>query len=186
MRSAYHESGHVLVAMRWLGQTARMVSIVAPRAGSFGQARIEVAAILPTSLTTVERRRIRVPEAAMFLGGLAAEEVAGFGRSSGVGDLEAIARLRGPEALAAAWASVLRPVPEAEDDIEGAAAAVMEAFPTTRDPLARLLRLYAFVVRFLAAARSALDRLAHELQREGLLTAEQVERVVGGDLTVRR
>ena len=47
---------------------------------------------------------------------------------------------------------MLPPVEKATDDVEGALAALVDAFPSKRDLLARFLRVYSFVSRFLASS----------------------------------
>ena len=131
-------------------------------------------------------RRIRVPEATMFVAGLAAEEVAGAARSVGITELETIARVQGRGALNYAMTRGLPPVPEATDDIQGALSALVDAFPTKRDPLGRFLRVYSFALRFLEGMRETLDRLSKELASREELTSEEIERIVGADMPVRR
>ncbi len=185
-RAAYHEAGHVLAAMRWLGDTARAVSIGMTAPGRFGQAAIPVTSAPRNARTDAQWRRIRVPESVMFVGGLAAEEVAGFARSKGISELETIVRVQGRGAVNAAMTWGLPPVVEATDDIQGALAALVDAFPTKRDPLGRFLRVYSFTVRFLERTRATLDRVASELAMRGALTAAEIELAVGADLSTRR
>jgi hypothetical protein len=128
-----------------------------------------------------------VPEAAMFLAGLAAEEAAGFGRSSGITDLETILRIQGREALSYALATMnLPPVHRATDDVEGALAALADAFPTKKDPFGRLMRVYSFVLAFLRTAEHLRLRIADELLTGAKLTARDLEGIVGTHLPVRR
>jgi hypothetical protein len=162
-KSAYHEAGHVLVAMRWLGHVPREVSIYAVSNGKLGHAAIGVTSGPREALDDAQWRRIRVPEAAMFLAGLAAEEVAGFGRSAGISELETITRVQGRGAVNWAMTHGLPPVVDATDDVEGALAALIDAFPMKKHPLGRLLRVYSFSLAFLARSRPVLYRLATAL-----------------------
>jgi hypothetical protein len=185
--AAYHESGHALAAMRWLGHTPRSVSIGAAVPGKSGSAQVEIAASARSAHSDARWRRIRVPEAAMFVAGLAAEEVAGYGRSRGISNLESILRVQGPSAVNQILTQgMLPPVEKATDDVEGALAALVDAFPSKRDLLARVLRVYSFVGRFLAASRLTLDRLAADLTARGTLSEAEIETVVGDGLPYRR
>jgi hypothetical protein len=122
----------------------------------------------------------------MFVAGLAGEEVAGAPRSGGISQLEVMARLLGRADVNLAMTSALCPVQEATDDIEGALSALADAFPTKRDTLGQFLRVYSFALRFLDGARATLDRVASELRARELLTAEEIEDIVGSDLPIRR
>ena len=185
-RTAFHEAGHVLVAIRWLGVVPREVSVYAPTEGRLGHAAVAVASLQRAGLTDAQCRRVRVPEAAMFLGGLAAEEVAGFGRSTGIADLEALAQGYDRPTLNDAMTARLPPVVEATDDVEGALSALVDAFPSKRDPFGRLLRVYGFAMKFLGHVKPALERLSAELLARSSLSASDIERVLGADLRTRR
>jgi hypothetical protein len=72
------------------------------------------------------------------------------------------------------------------DNIEGALSALVDAFPTKRDTLGRFLRVYSFALRFLEGTRATLDRVASELAAHEMLTFEEIERIVGAEMAVRR
>jgi hypothetical protein len=122
----------------------------------------------------------------MFVAGLAAEEVAGMGRSKGISDLEEIVRVHGRGAVNLAVTLGLPPMVNATDDVEGALSALVEAFPSKADPLGRLMRVYSFALQFLTGVRATLDRLATELKLRGALNALEIEVAVGRDLPARR
>jgi hypothetical protein len=78
------------------------------------------------------------------------------------------------------------PITELALDVDRALRAVFDAFPSRKDPLGRLLRIYVFVTRRLTRLRAPLDRLAGEVLTRGNLSATDIERIVGSDLGVRR
>jgi hypothetical protein len=67
--------------------------------GNLGHALVQVTSNPRSDLSDVEWRLRRIPEAAVLLAGLAAEEVAGFGRSSDISDFENLAFEHGREAV---------------------------------------------------------------------------------------
>lgn len=184
--SAYHESAHVLAAMRWLGHTPRQVSVGSGVAGKLGAASIQVTCRPRAAHTEAQWRRVRIPEAVMFLSGLAAEELTGHGRSRGLTELETIARVQSRGVVNEAMTRGLPAVEKATDDIEGALAALVDAFPTKVDPFQRLLRVYSFAMRFLATERPTLDRLASSLAARGALPLVEIDAIVGDKMPMRR
>jgi Peptidase family M41 len=178
MRVAYHESGHVISAMRWTGCTASSVTIV-PNGTSRGHTRIGA---IPESdrggHSVAAWRQLRIGEAVYFLSGFAAEEVF-HGSMTEPMTTCAAANEIDPTSLREELRKLApADVVKATDDDPGALAAIFSAYPTTPVPLTRMLRLYRFAVAYLQSERSALDALALKLYRERTLDREAIVRTL--------